>query len=133
MRDMFRLMGSSLRQHEEREPMRGSWLPPVDIKETADAVEINAEMPGFSADQVEVSAENNVLTLRGERTLDETKDGESYHRVERSYGAFERSFQIPRNVDAEKIEAKFENGILYLSLPKRAESKPRTIAIKVKK
>jgi HSP20 family protein len=133
MRDMFRLMGSSLRRHEDREPMRGSWLPPVDIKETADAVEINAEMPGFSADQVEVSAENNVLTLRGERSLEETKDGESYHRVERSYGAFERSFQIPRNVDAEKIEAKFENGILYLSLPKRPESKPRTIAIKVKK
>jgi HSP20 family protein len=119
-------------RHEGREPVRGSWVPPVDIKETADAIQINAEMPGFSAEEVEVSAENNVLSLRGERSLEEAKDGENYHRLERSYGAFERSFQIPRNVDPEKIEARFDNGVLYLSLPKRPESKPRTIAVKVK-
>jgi HSP20 family protein len=131
MRDMVRMMNEAMRYPGDRESVRGSWVPPVDIKETADALEIVAEMPGFSPDQVEVSAENGVLTFRGERLREEAREGESFHRVERSYGAFERSFQIPRNVDPEKIEASFDKGLLHLTMPKRPESRPRTIKVKV--
>jgi HSP20 family protein len=131
MRDMVRMMNDAVRFSGDRESVRGSWMPAVDIKETSEALEIVAEMPGFGPDQVEVSAENGVLTFRGERLREETKEGESFHRCERSYGAFERSFQIPRNVDPEKIEASFDKGLLRLTLPKRPESRPRTIKVKV--
>lgn len=131
MRDMVRFMNDAMRYSGDREPVRGSWAPAVDIKETADALEITAEMPGLEPDQVEVSAENGVLTFRGERLREQASEGESFHRSERIYGSFERSFQIPRNVDAEQIEAGFDKGLLRLTLPKRPESRPRTIKVKV--
>jgi HSP20 family protein len=128
---MVRMMNEAMRYPGDRESVRGSGVPPVDIKETADALEIVAEMPGLSPDQVEVSADNGVLTFRGERLREEAGEGESFHRVERSYGAFERSFQIPRNVDPERIEASFDKGLLHLTMPKRPESRPRPIKVKV--
>lgn len=131
MRDMARVMNEMVRGGFDRESVRGSWTPPVDIKETANALEIVAEMAGFAPDDVEVSTENGVLTFRGERVREEAAQGELFHRTERTYGSFERSFQLPRNVDTNKIEAEFRNGLLRLVLPKREEAKPRTIEVKV--
>lgn len=109
----------------------GSWLPPVDVRETKDALEITAELPGMEPADVEVAVENGVLTIKGARQFERASEGETYHRVERSYGAFERSFTLPTNVDPERIQAVYRNGILGLTLPKREEAKPKSISIKV--
>ena len=130
--DMTRLMSELTGGRGVQESIRGAWVPPVDVRETTDAIEIDVELPGFSPEDVEVSLENGVLTLRGERVFEEAAEGGVWHRVERAYGAFERAFQVPRSVDPEKVGARFENGVLHLTLPKREESKPRTIKVKVK-
>ena len=130
--DMTRLVDELFGGRMARESVRGSWVPPVDIRETADAIEIHAELPGFSAEDVDVTVENGVLTIRGERTLEESKEGETWHRLERAYGVFERAFQVPRNVDPTQVKAQFSNGVLQLTLPKREESKPRSIKVQVK-
>ncbi|HUK13269.1 MAG TPA: Hsp20/alpha crystallin family protein [Thermoanaerobaculaceae bacterium] len=115
----------------EDEFVTGSWMPPVDVRETKDALEITAELPGIEPKDVEVSVENGILTLKGSRTFEKAADGETYHRVERSYGAFERSFTLPTNVDTEKVKAVYRSGVLHLTLPKREEAKPKSISIKV--
>jgi len=132
MRDMVRSLESFMRPLEQVEPSRESWLPPVDIKETSEAIEILADMPGFKAEELEVNADGSMLTLRGESTRQERHEGETYHRLERSHGTFERSFRIPQSVDASKIEAHFDNGVLRLTLPKREETRPRAIEVKIK-
>jgi len=109
----------------------GSWLPSVDVRETKDALEISAELPGIEPKEVEVSVENGVLTLKGSRQFEKATEGETYHRVERAYGSFERSFSLPTNVDPEKVHAVYRHGVLHLTLPKREEAKPRSISIKV--
>jgi len=103
----------------------------VDIKESKDAIHISADLPGFKADDVEVTVENGVLSIRGERKFEEASEGESYHRVERSYGVFERTFSLPTSVDAGKVEARFKDGEMKIVLPRREESKPRSIKVKV--
>ena len=109
----------------------GSWVPAVDVRESKDALELTAELPGLEPKDVEVSVENGLLTLKGSRSFEKATDGETYHRVERAYGSFERSFNLPTNVDAEKVRAVYRHGVLHLTLPKREEAKPRSIAIKV--
>jgi len=107
-----------------------AWVPPVDIAEEKDRIVITAELPGFKEDQIEIQSENGMLTLRGERRFEKESDGgKSYHRVERSYGQFVRSFSLPNNVDREKIKADFSDGLLRIELPKREDAKPRTIKI----
>jgi HSP20 family protein len=107
-----------------------AWLPAVDVKETQDALQFHVELPGLKKEDVEITIENNVLTIAGERKFEkETKD-ENYHRLERSYGAFSRSFTVPTGVRSEQVEAKFENGVLAVTLPKQEESKPRKISIR---
>jgi len=123
-------MGHSVRNMEE-ETAACAWTPAVNILEKEDGIVITADLPGLRAEDVEVTIENGVLTLKGERTLEEIAEGETYHRVERSYGKFERTFSVPNSVDAKKIEARFVNGEMTLSLPKRDESKPRSVKIKV--
>ncbi|MGE5236504.1 MAG: Hsp20/alpha crystallin family protein [Acidobacteriota bacterium] len=115
----------------EGDSISGSWLPAVDVRETKDALEIQAELPGIEAKDVQLSVENGVLTLKGSRSFEKATEGQTYHRVERAYGAFERSFTLPTNVNPEKIQAAFRNGVLHLTLPKREEAKPRSISIKV--
>jgi HSP20 family protein len=107
------------------------WTPAVDIYEDEDAVTLRAELPGVEPKDVDVRFENGVLTLRGERKLEQEEKRENYHRVERSYGTFTRSFALPGTVDAEKIRAEAKNGILAIVLPKRSEAKPRAIQVKV--
>jgi len=123
-------MGRSLRQMEE-ETAACAWTPAVNILEREEGIVITADLPGLKAEDVEVTVEKSVLTLKGERILEEAAEGETYHRVERSYGSFERSFSIPESVDAKKIEARFVNGEMTVTLPKSAESKPRSVKVKV--
>lgn len=107
----------------------GSWAPAVDIYEQNGNIELKAELPGIDPKDVDIRVENNVLTLRGQRSLDNDVKRESYHRVERAYGAFSRSFTLPTVVDTEKILAEYKDGVLRLVLPKKEEAKPRQIQI----
>jgi len=111
----------------------GSWAPAVDIYEHEGNIVLKAELPGVEANDVDVRIENNTLTLRGERKWDNEVKQESYHRVERAYGTFTRSFTLPSVVDQEKIKADFKDGVLRLMLPKREEAKPKQINIAVSK
>ena len=125
------LAGRSLRQMEEETSSCGSWSPAVNILEKEDGIIITADLPGLKPGDVEVTVDNGVLTLKGERILAETAEGETYHRIERCYGSFERSFSVPTSVDTKKIEARFVNGEMTVTLPKRDESKPRSVKVKV--
>ncbi len=112
------------------EELSGKWLPPVDVRETDEALTLTAEVPGLSKDDVSITLENNVLTISGERRFEKDAEKESYHRIERAYGTFSRSFTLPANVESDKAKATFENGVLSIALPKSEEAKPRKIAIK---
>lgn len=125
------MVGRGLWRTSEERPLRGTWVPAVNIVERQDAMVIVADLPGLKAEDVDVTVEDGTLSIRGERRLEEAAEGETYHRVERIYGAFERSFTLPNSVDVDKIEARFSNGEMTLTLPKREESKPRSVKIKV--
>ena len=114
---------------EGEEVSAAGWTPPVDIAETADSLVLYAELPGLTKDQVEITLEDNTMTVRGERTLEES-DGEGFHRVERAYGAFQRSFRLPANVRPDGVQAHFQDGVLRIDIPKVEESKPRKIEIR---
>ena len=106
-----------------------SWSPSVDIFETEGEIVVKAEVPGMDRKDIALHLENNVLSLRGERKFEkETKD-ENYHRIERSYGNFSRSFSIPAIVDEEKIRADYKDGVLKIILPKKEQAKPKQIKI----
>jgi HSP20 family protein len=106
-----------------------TWTPPVDIQETDEAYRLQAELPGMSKDNIQITIENNVLRLSGERKWEKDVKKESYHRVERVYGSFSRSFALPHQVSPEKVEAKFDNGVLSVVVPKADTAKPRHISI----
>jgi HSP20 family protein len=108
---------------------RGAWSPSVDIFEDQERLIVEAELPGMNREDFEVSVENNVLTLKGERKFEKKTEGDNYHRVERSYGAFTRQFTLPQTITAEGATADFDNGVLRVSLPKREETKARKIEI----
>ena len=107
------------------------WMPVVDILEANGHVEIRAEMPGLSEQDVQVSVTDDVLTLKGEKTQESEENDQKYHRVERSYGRFQRSFTLPANLNPEAIKAKFTNGVLTVSIPKAEEVQPKEIQISV--
>jgi HSP20 family protein len=108
---------------------RGAWAPSVDIYENKDQIVLEAELPGMKQDDFDLSIENNVITLRGERKFEKTDEGDNYHRVERSYGSFTRSFTLPQTVSAEGAIAEYNNGVLRVTLPKREETKARRIQV----
>ncbi|PJB81311.1 MAG: molecular chaperone [Acidobacteria bacterium CG_4_9_14_3_um_filter_49_7] len=112
--------------------LTGSWSPAVDVSESETAIEIKADLPGMTEKDIDVTVENNTLTIKGERKFENEDKRENYHRIERQYGSFYRSFQLPNTVDVTKINADFKNGILELALPKREETKPKKISINVK-
>ncbi len=111
----------------------GSWAPAVDIYEQGNDIVLKAELPGVDPKDVDIRLENNVLSLRGQRRLETEVKKESYHRVERSYGSFSRSFTLPSVVDQAAIKAEVKDGILKLVLPKREEAKPKQIEIAIAK
>lgn len=106
------------------------FAPPVDVFEDANALVLQAELAGVKREDVEISVDGNVLTLKGVRKLEPEKEGRRYHRIERSYGSFVRQFQLPTNVDPTSIDAQLTDGILTLHLPKKDELKPRRIEVK---
>lgn len=128
--EVNRAFSGSLSRGNEPGMMRGAWNPSVDIFENKDQIVLEAELPGMNPEDVNISIENNVLTLHGERKFEKKSDGDNFHRVERSYGSFTRSFTLPPTVSSENAEASFDNGVLRLSLAKREEAKPRRIEIK---
>lgn len=117
----------------DEEGLRGAWMPAVDIRESKDAFEVTAELPGVDSRDVDVSVQENTLTIRGERRREEVKENETVHRIEREYGVFERSFTLPRSADAENIKANYRDGLLSLTVPKREEAKPKSLKINVEK
>jgi HSP20 family protein len=123
--------GNSRQASDEDWALGGTWAPAVDIYEQGGDIVLKAELPGVQPKDVDIRVENNTLTLRGERRLDQEVKREQYHRVERSYGAFTRSFTLPTVVDTEKIKADFRDGVLRVTLPQREEAKPKQIAINI--
>jgi len=109
----------------------GNWAPPVDIFEHEGNIVLRAELPGVSPEDVDIRVENNVLALRGERKFDSELKREDFHRVERAYGSFNRSFTLPNVVDTAKIQAEYKDGILQVTLPQKEEAKPKQISITV--
>ena len=108
-----------------------TWTPPCDIYETDKEIVLKMELPEMRKEDVHVTFENNVLTLRGERKFEEAVDRENYHRIERKYGEFWRVFTLPAFVESAKILAEFKQGILTVTLPKNASAIPRQIEVKV--
>jgi len=114
---------------EEKDVLGSSWAPSVDIYENENEVVLAAEIPGVDEKDVEIKVEDNNLTLRGERKFEKETKEENYHRIERSYGSFFRSFALPSYIDQDRIEAEHENGVLKIRMPKRSELKPRKVKI----
>src|SRR5437764_5429946 len=111
--------------------VRGTWVPPVDVAETQEKILVRAEVPGMKQSDIAIEYENGTLTLRGTREL-EKQEGVTWHRVERIYGNFVRTFTLPRTVDPEKITATYREGVLEIEVPKKEEAKPKQIRIAVK-
>lgn len=128
-RDLDRFFGD---WDEESETSVSHWRPVVDIFETKDNLVLLAELPGMDKKDISINIENNTLTLSGERTFDQEVKKENYHRIERAYGSFSRSFSLPATISKDKVEARYENGVLEVYLPKSEESKPREIEVRVK-
>jgi HSP20 family protein len=116
----------------EAEALTGTWYPAVDIRETKDAFILEADLPGLKKEDIEVTVVDDVVTIKGERKEEEERKSDGYHRYERVYGAFQRSFRIPGGIEAKGVEAKFENGVLTVTLPKPEEAKPKQIEVQVK-
>src|SRR5579863_708726 len=114
------------------EPNGRPWVPPVDIRETENELVVKADIPDVKFEDIDVKLENGTLTLRGERKFEKqsTEKG-GWHRLERSYGTFERSFTLPETVDAEQVKADYQNGTLTVTLPKKEIAKPRQVKVQV--
>ena len=127
---MERVFGDTFAAHDGKTDMEGtSWMPTVDISEMENGFEIRAELPGVSEKDVNVSVTDNRLTIKGEKRQEEETDDKNYHRVERRYGSFQRSFTLPRHVETGAIKAQFTDGVLVLEIPKAEVAKPTEISI----
>jgi HSP20 family protein len=109
----------------------GSFVPPVDVYEDEHAITLKLEVPGVDQKDIDIRLENNTLTIRGERRFEKEEKEENFHRIERRYGSFTRSFTLPNTVDPEQVSAEFENGVLKIKLAKRAEAKPKQIKVNI--
>ncbi|MFO7694602.1 MAG: Hsp20/alpha crystallin family protein [Vicinamibacterales bacterium] len=129
---MNRLLGDAYRNADDDVMRRGAWAPPVDIYDSGNhELVIKAELPDMNKDEIDISVENNTLTLRGEKKMDSAIKEECCHRIERTYGAFSRSFSLPATVDTSKVSADYRNGVLTIKLPTREEAKPKQIQVQV--
>src|ERR1700730_116667 len=129
--DQFnRLFNESFRTHAEESAMT-SWASAVDIYETPNELVVKADLPDVNEKDIDIRVENNLLTVRGARKFEKNVTEDNYLRVERTYGAFSRSFSLPNTVNPEAIHAEYKNGVLTVNLPKREESKPRQVIVSV--
>lgn len=125
-----RIVESSLKGSPDNSALT-TWAPAVDIYETENDLVLKADLPEVAENDIDIRVENNMLTIRGERKLEESVKEDNYLRVERAYGSFSRGFSLPTTVDTESIKANYKNGVLTVELPKRAESKPKQVKINV--
>jgi HSP20 family protein len=133
-RELNRVLGDlyTNRRSEDDLLARGTWVPSVDIFENDQhELVIKAELPEVKREDIDLRIENNMLTLRGEKKAESDVKDEQYHRMERVYGAFSRSFALPPTVDAGKVAADYKNGVLEIRLPRREEAKPKQIQVQV--
>jgi HSP20 family protein len=107
----------------------GSFVPPVDIYEDEHTLVLKLEVPGVNEEDLNVSLENNLLTVSGERKFEKEEKEENFHRIERRYGSFARTFRLPNTIDPEKVEAGYDKGLLKITVAKRAEAKPKQIKV----
>ena len=127
-----RVFGDLLSSNDsESTEENSSWIPTVDISENDSGFEIHAELPGVAQEDVQVSVTDNLLTIKGEKNQKRETENKSYHRVERRYGTFQRSFTLPRHVDTGNIKGDYKDGILTLTIPKAEAAKPKEIQIGV--
>lgn len=132
-REMNRMLDQFFRGDVFEDTMGGAMFTPVvDFSETKDSYVIKAELPGMKKDEVKVTLNNNVVTITGEKKSEYEKKEGDYHRIERSFGMFERSVSIPGAIKSDAIDAKYTDGLLTLTLPKTEETKQKTIDVKVK-
>ena len=109
---------------------RGEWMPAIDMSETDKEISVHTEIPGMDAKDIDISLNGRVLTIKGEKKQEQEEKEKNYHRIERRYGSFSRSFELPADVDANNVNATYENGVLALSLPKTKEQSVKKIEIK---
>ena len=126
---MNRLFENALQGWPAESNGTSSWVPPVDIYETENDLVVTTDLPGIDPKRIDMQVENNILTIRGERRLEQKLEKENFHRVERTYGAFARSFTLSTAVDPEKIRANYKDGVLSISLPKAEHARPKRIQI----
>jgi HSP20 family protein len=118
------------RRGEEAEFFTGEWTPAVDIYEDENAITLKADIPGIDPNNLDIRVEGNTLQIKGERNFEKETKRENYYRVERAYGTFARSFSLPHNVQADRIDASYKNGELKIMLPKSEDAKPKSIKVK---
>ena len=126
---MNRLFESTLRGWPADTDGTSSWVPPADIYETANELVVATDLPGIDPKKIDVQVENNIITIRGERRLEQKLEKENFHRVERTYGAFARTFTLSTAVESDKIRANYKDGVLTISLPKAEHARPKSIQI----
>ena len=129
---LARTFSDGYRGNDEGLMATGAWVPPVDIYQSSEhELVLKAELPDLSREEIEITVDNGTLTLKGEKKLASEVKQEQFHRVERSYGVFSRSFSLPPAVDTAKVGADYKNGVLTIRLPLREEAKPRQIKVDV--
>ncbi len=128
--EMDRMLERVFEGKWEESPAFGDWAPSMDISETKDSLVAKVEAPGMNQKDIQISLQENLLTIKGEKKQQREEQDEHYHRVERSYGTFARSVRLPIGVDASKVTATFKNGLLTVTMPKRPAAKGTTIPIK---
>jgi len=111
---------------------RDTWVPALDVRESEDRFEVTVDLPGLQPGDVNVTFEDGMLSISGKREFSTEDRGDTWHRIERSFGTFARSMRLPQTADTEKIEARFDNGVLTVSVPKTEQAKPRTIEVQAK-
>jgi HSP20 family protein len=129
---MNRLFNDSFSPVTSQESLAaGSFVPPVDVYEDEQGIRLKVEVPGIDEKDIDIRLENNLLTLRGERKIEKETKEENYHRIERSYGSFTRSFTLPNSVNPDEVKASYSKGVLTINLGKRAEARPKQIKVHI--
>ena|SRR5579864_7945937 len=128
-RELANLFGNFAEGTGKDQLQAGTFVPPVDVYEDEHNMVLKLEVPGINEEKLDIQLENNTLTVKGERTFEKDEKEENFHRIERRYGSFLRTFRLPNIVDSEKVEANYDKGVLRITIAKKAEAKPKQIKV----